>query len=158
MKKSILMFLSMIYMAVTLTGCSGSSAGPQTTAAVEDGDESESREPGAVTESAEPEHGAKKAKPEGGMGHGIAVRNKGDREKKIETDPEITAVIDAGKDKFIQSTFEDEQTGITLEYSLYVPEDYDENQSYPMIMYIPDASGASKSAKEIVEQYYGANV
>lgn len=176
MKKSILMFLGTIYMAVTLTGCSGSSAGRQTTAAVEagdvteirepgnvtesaePGDESESREPGAVAESAEPEHGAKKAKPEGGMGHGIAVGNKGDREKKIETDPEITAVIDAGKDKFIQSKFEDEQTGLTLEYSLYVPEDYDENQSYPMIMYIPDASGASKSAKEIVEQYYGANV
>lgn len=76
----------------------------------------------------------------------------------VETDPELVSVINEGADKFAQFTFEDEKTGVTLEYSLYIPEDYDENEKYPMLMYIPDLSGASKSAKEIVEQYYGADI
>ena len=75
-----------------------------------------------------------------------------------ENDPDIQAVIDANSSKFEQRTFEDEKTGITLEYSLYIPENYDEKTSHPLIMYIPDSTGAGKSAKEIVEQYYGANV
>ena len=101
--------------------------------------------------------------PEGkGDGHGggikIAAGSPSDGKPLVETDPEIVSVINEGCEKFTQFTFDDEKTGVTLEYSLYIPEDYDENESYPMIMYIPDASGASKSAKEIVEQYYGANV
>lgn len=91
-------------------------------------------------------------------GAGITTGAQGDRQPNVETDPEITAVIEEGAAKFEQFTFEDEETGISLEYSLYVPENYDETKTYPMIMYIPDASGASKSAKEIVEQYYGADV
>lgn len=75
-----------------------------------------------------------------------------------QNDPDIQAVIDANSSKFEQRTFEDEKTGITLEYSLYVPEKYNENTSYPLIMFIPDSTGAGKSAKEIVEQYYGADV
>lgn len=94
----------------------------------------------------------------GGMGGGITTGAQGDRKPNVETDPEITAVIEEGAEKFSQFTFEDAQTGVSLEYSLYIPENYDEAKTYPMIMYIPDASGASKSAKEIVEQYYGADV
>lgn len=75
-----------------------------------------------------------------------------------ETDPDVLAVIEEGSDKFEQFTFEDSENGVSLEYSLYVPENYDENEEYPLIMFIPDASGAGKSAKEIVEQYYGADI
>ena len=75
-----------------------------------------------------------------------------------ETDSELQEVIDATADKFEQFIFEDPDTGISLEYSLFIPEDYSEDQSYPMIMFIPDATGSGKSAKEIVEQYYGADV
>lgn len=94
----------------------------------------------------------------GGKWKGVSVGMKGDRQPKVETDPEIIAVIEAGADKFEQLTFKDEESDITLEYSLYIPENYDESESYPMIMFIPDASAASKSAKEIVEQYYGADI
>ena len=75
-----------------------------------------------------------------------------------ETDPDVLAVIEEGSDKFDQFTFEDSENGVSLEYSLYVPENYDENEEYPLIIFIPDASGAGKSAKEIVEQYYGADI
>jgi len=83
----------------------------------------------------------------GGMGGGMA-----------QNDEEIQAVLDQNASKFQQYTFADEETGISFEYSLYVPEDYDASRSYPLIMFIPDATGAGKSAAEIVGQYYGATV
>ena len=83
----------------------------------------------------------------GGMGGGM-----------FQNDEEIQAVLDANASKFQQFTFTDEETGISFEYSLYVPGDYDATKSYPLIMFIPDSTGAGKSAAEIVEQYYGATV
>ena len=76
----------------------------------------------------------------------------------VQNDEEIQAVLDQNSSKFQQFTFTDKETGISFEYSLYVPEDYDASQSYPLIMFIPDSTGAGKSAAEIVEQYYGATV
>ena len=74
------------------------------------------------------------------------------------TDPEIQAVLDENAGKFEQQTFTDPDTGVALEYSLYIPDGYDASVSYPLLMFIPDATGAGKSAQEIVEQYYGAAV
>lgn len=104
-----------------------------------------------------PEEGAPEGGPQDGMnGNGGGRGNMGGG--MTENSADIQAVIDTNSSKFAQLTFEDDKTGITLEYSLYIPENYDENTSYPLIMYIPDSTGAGKSAKEIVEQYYGANV
>ncbi len=75
-----------------------------------------------------------------------------------ETDPAVLAVLASTPDKFGQYTFDDPVNGITLEYSLYIPADYDESQKYPFIMFIPDATGAGKSARQIVEEYYGADI
>lgn len=85
--------------------------------------------------------------PGGGMGGGMT-----------QNDEEIQAILDANASKFQQFTFTDEETGISFEYSLYVPENYDAAQSYPLIMFIPDSTGAGKSAADIVAQYYGATV
>ena len=84
----------------------------------------------------------------GGMGGGFAVEN----------DAEVQAVLDVVSDQFIQETFTDPDTGADLEYSLFVPAGYDPTQKYPLIMFIPDSTGSGKSAKELVEQYYGAAV
>ena len=73
-------------------------------------------------------------------------------------DPEIQAVLDENADKFEQFVFDDPVTGISLEYSLFIPEGYDESASYPLLMFIPDSTGAGKTARQIVEQYYGATV
>ncbi|MBR1658820.1 MAG: hypothetical protein IJ705_00695, partial [Oscillospiraceae bacterium] len=73
-------------------------------------------------------------------------------------DVDIQAVLDENADKFQQFTFDDPETGITLEYSLFIPEAYYGSEAYPLLMFIPDSTGAGKSAKEIVEQYYGATV
>ena len=77
---------------------------------------------------------------------------------QTEISQDILAVINEGSEKFSQFTYVDEESGTELEYSLYIPEDYDENEQYPMLMYIPDSTGAGTSAKEIVEQYYGAAI
>ena len=76
----------------------------------------------------------------------------------VQNDEEIQAVLDENASKFQQFTFTDEETGISFEYSLHVPENYDASQSYPLVMFIPDSTGAGKSAAEIVQQYYGATV
>lgn len=76
----------------------------------------------------------------------------------VSNDAEIQAVLDTNADKFEQFTYTDEESGITLEYSLYSPSGYDENQAYPLLMFIPDATGSGKSAKTLVQQYYGATV
>ena len=76
----------------------------------------------------------------------------------MNSDPEIQSVLDENADKFEQFTYTDEETGITLEYSLYIPEDYDGSEEYPLVMFIPDSTGAGKSAADIVEQYYGAAI
>ena len=76
----------------------------------------------------------------------------------VQNDEEIQAVLDENASKFQQFTFTDEETGISFEYSLYVPENYDASQSYPLVMFIPDSTGAGKSAVEIVQQYYGGTV
>ena len=77
---------------------------------------------------------------------------------QMDNDPEVQEVLDAAGKKFTQETFTDPDTGTALEYSLYIPVDYDETAEYPLIMFIPDSSGSGKSAAEIVEQYYGAAV
>ena len=77
---------------------------------------------------------------------------------QAENDAEIQAVLDEAAEKFIQETFTDPDTGFEMEYSLHIPSDYSEDQSYPMIMFIPDSTGSGKSAAEIVSQYYGAAV
>jgi predicted peptidase len=74
------------------------------------------------------------------------------------TDPEIQAVLDENADKFVQRVFDDPATGVSLEYSLYIPESYDGSTAFPLLMYIPDSTGAGKTARQIVEQYYGAAV
>ena len=74
------------------------------------------------------------------------------------TDPELQAVLNENAGKFEQFTFTDPDTGASLEYSLYIPEGYDSSQAYPLIMFIPDSTGSGKSAKQLVEQYYGATV
>lgn len=75
-----------------------------------------------------------------------------------ENAPEIQAVLDANADKFEQMIFEDAENGVTLEYSLYVPENYQPSEKYPLVMFIPDSSGSGKTARQLVEQYYGATV
>jgi len=96
--------------------------------------------------------------PMGQGGPGGSMRGGAGGAMMSATDPEIQAVLDENADKFEQFVFDDPVTGISLEYSLFIPEGYDGSASYPLLMFIPDSTGAGKTARQIVEQYYGATV
>ncbi len=76
----------------------------------------------------------------------------------VETDEKVLSTIAENADKFKQMKYRDELSGISLEYSLYIPQGDSKKDKLPMVIYIPDATGAGKTAKQIVEQYYGADV
>ena len=91
----------------------------------------------------------------GGNGGGAGGRMGG---FQMENDPQIQEVLDTAGAKFSQYTYQDPDTGEELEYSLFIPADYDETVAYPLVMFIPDSTGSGKSAAELVKQYYGAAV
>jgi len=58
--------------------------------------------------------------------------------------------------KFKQFTFNDSQTGKTMEYNLLVPEGAEAGQKYPLILFMADASTAGKEVTAPLTQGYGA--
>jgi len=71
------------------------------------------------------------------------------------SDVELQAMIAGVAPKFRLMTYEDEETGTTLQYQLYVPENYDETQSYPLVQFIPDASAVGRDADYVLTQGWG---
>lgn len=127
--------------------------------------ESDPEPPADVTEDAEIEEPAEEAETNiaasgeaSGGPSGSRGGNRGGMGGMTSNDEELQAVIDATAGKFEQRVFDDPITGISLEYSLYIPEDYDPANTYPMIMFIPDSTGSGRSAAQLVQQYYGAAV
>ena len=59
-------------------------------------------------------------------------------------------------DKFKQFTFEDTESGGKLEYNLLVPDGYDGSRSYPLLLFIADASTVGKDVTTPLTQGYGA--
>lgn len=161
MRKQSAAIFTLLLAGILMTGCGNNTDGKGTdTATGEPEVTTEISDNGENTNGEKPENrdGMKGAGEKESMGNRFGMGTKGDGNPVTETDPEIVSLIEENSGKFQQFTYEDSETGISLEYSLYIPENYSDKTSYPMMMYIPDASGASKSAKEIVEQYYGANV
>ena len=68
-------------------------------------------------------------------------------------DAELQAMITDVVPKFQLLTFEDADA--SLQYFLYVPENYDESQSYPLIQFIPDSSVVGKEAVNYLTQGWG---
>ena len=71
------------------------------------------------------------------------------------SDEELQSMIAEVAPKFQLLTFEDAETGTTLQYQLYVPENYDETQSYPLVQFIPDASAVGRDADYVLTQGWG---
>ena len=61
-------------------------------------------------------------------------------------------------DDFKQLTFKDDKTGVTLRYNLFVPENYDASKSYPLVLFMHDASGANQNDNYALLQGNGATV
>ena len=52
-------------------------------------------------------------------------------------------------------TWEDPETGITLQYQLFIPADYDANEKYPLVQFIPDSSVVGKGTDAVLTQGWG---
>ena len=58
--------------------------------------------------------------------------------------------------KFKQLTFNDEQTGKTMEYNLLVPEGTETGEKLPLVLFMADASTVGKEVTAPITQGYGA--
>ena len=58
--------------------------------------------------------------------------------------------------KFKQFTFEDAETGKTMEYNLLVPAGYDGTKGFPLVLFMADASTVGKDVTAPLTQGYGA--
>ena len=102
---------------------------------------------------------AENSGPRGGMGGPNGERGGGRMGGGGQTDKssdgELQAMIAEVAPKFQLLTYEDAETGTPLQYQLYVPENYDESQSYPLIQFIPDASVVDRDADYVLTQGWG---
>ncbi len=57
--------------------------------------------------------------------------------------------------RFQSLTFEDQETGRTMDYNLYVPKDYDPDKRYPLVLFMADASTTGKRPDAPLMQGYG---
>jgi predicted peptidase len=56
--------------------------------------------------------------------------------------------INLAVDDFQQFEFTDPSTGVVLKYNLFIPENYDPNISYPMVMFIHDLGAVSTDTRK----------
>ena len=70
-------------------------------------------------------------------------------------DAELQALIAETVDKFKVLTYVDEETKDTMTYNLFIPDNYDPNKEYPLVMFIGDASTSQKEASVPLTQGYG---
>lgn len=137
MKKNLVALFAAAVMALPLAACGSNQSSTSATSAAN---------ATSATQQSTATSSASSGRPSGGGGG------------KATNDAEAQAVIDDNAAKFQQFTFEDEQTGSTLEYSLFIPEGASDGDPLPLIMYIPDSTGANIGAQAIVQNYYGADV
>ena len=90
---------------------------------------------------------------QGGPGGGRGGQGGGMTDKSSDT--VLQEMISDVAPKFELLKFDDEETGTSLQYQLYVPEDYDESISYPLIQFIPDASVVGGGTDAVLTQGWG---
>lgn len=83
-------------------------------------------------------------------------RHGGGMEINKDSDSTFVALKNETLAKFKQYTFEDAETGKTMEYNLMVPAGYDGTKSYPLVLFMADASTVGKDVTAPLTQGYGA--
>lgn len=83
--------------------------------------------------------------PGGGRGQGGGVDKS--------SDAELQSMIAEVAPKFQLMTYD--KNGESIQYQLYIPENYDPSQSYPLIQFIPDSSVVGKGADAVLTQGWG---
>ena len=68
------------------------------------------------------------------------------------------SLVETYTDLFDQLTYTDKETGLSITYNLYLPEGYDENAEYPMVVFIGDSTTAGTDAEYSLTQGLGGLV
>ncbi|WP_405973473.1 alpha/beta hydrolase-fold protein [Streptomyces sp. NBC_00988] len=71
---------------------------------------------------------------------------------KVSTSRTVNLIVD----DFEQFTYEDSKTGRSLPYNLYIPKDYDPGTSYPLVLFMHDASLITTTVRATLVQGLGA--
>ena len=83
-------------------------------------------------------------------------RHGGGMEINKDSDSVFVALKNETLEKFKQLTFKDSVTGKTMQYNLLVPEGYDGTKSFPLVLFMADASTVGKEVTRPLTQGYGA--
>ena len=83
-------------------------------------------------------------------------RHGGGMEINKDSDSTFVALKNEALAKFKQFTFEDTETGKTMAYNLSVPKGYDGTKSFPLVLFMADASTIGKDVTAPLTQGYGA--
>lgn len=67
-----------------------------------------------------------------------------------------TRVVNLIVDDFRQFRFTDPETGLILDYNLYIPKGYDPGQSYPLVLFMHDAGVTGSNPRRTLQQGLGA--
>ncbi|HMQ55124.1 MAG TPA: PHB depolymerase family esterase, partial [Anaerolineae bacterium] len=70
-------------------------------------------------------------------------------------DAELQTMISEVVPKFEQFEYTDSETGLTLPYNLFIPDNYDPAKSYPLVTFIGDASTVGQDTSIPLTQGYG---
>ncbi|MBQ7371521.1 MAG: prolyl oligopeptidase family serine peptidase [Blautia sp.] len=73
-------------------------------------------------------------------------------------DTELQEMISEVKDQFTTGAYTDEESGLTVPYDLYLPQDYDESRNYPMVVFIGDATTVGTDLEYSLTQGWGGIV
>ena len=96
--------------------------------------------------------------PGGHEGQGGPGGQRGGGMQDKSSDTELQAMISEVAPKFELLTYEDAESGISLQYQLFVPENYDPSVKYPLLQFIPDSSVVGKGAETVLTQGWGGLV
>ena len=91
----------------------------------------------------------------GGFGGNGGMRGGAGGMTDKSSDAELQSMIAEIAPKFQLLTYKDTETDTSLQYQLYIPENYDASQSYPMIQFIPDSSVVGKGTDAVLTQGWG---
>ena len=133
-----------------LTGCrAGSDVTTESTAAATTEAVTQAEETTAQTtaDAATEESTSKSDGPQSG------ARNGGGSSMDKSSDTELQQMIADVIPKFKLCSYTDEETGTTLKYYLFTPEQ--EAESYPLVQFIPDASVVGKDDETVLNQGWG---
>ena len=111
-----------------------------------------------TTESAAQQEEKKTGGPGNHEGQGGPGGQRGGGMQDKSSDTELQTMISEVAPKFELLTYEDAESGTSLQYQLFVPENYDASQSYPLLQFIPDSSVVGKGAADVLTQGWGGLV